>query len=75
MSGHGNAHENDERFLALESRILYQDQTIDDLNAVVTRQQDQVDQLTADVRKLKALVESMPTEGIDAGEEPAPPHY
>lgn len=65
----------EERFQVLESKVLYQDRTLDELNAVVTRQQDQIDQLNLEVKRLRALFDN-PAEGtIEGGEEPPPPHY
>jgi SlyX protein len=65
----------DERFQVLENKVLYQDRTIEELNEVVTRQQDQIDLLTADLKRLRDLLESPPEDGIKGGEEPPPPHY
>ena len=42
----------EERLEKLETRLAYQDQTIEALNEVVTRQQDQIDRLE---RSLQAL--------------------
>jgi SlyX protein len=65
----------EERFQTLENKVLYQDRTIDELNTVVTRQQDQVDQLIAEVRKLREFFKDLPEGTIDGAEEPPPPHY
>ena len=65
----------DERFQILESKALYQDRTIEELNEVVTRHQDQIDLLNLEVKHLRALLESPPEMGIDDGDEPPPPHY
>jgi uncharacterized coiled-coil protein SlyX len=48
MSEDNNTQEADERLLVLETKVVYQDQIIEDLNGVVTQQQDQLDRLTAD---------------------------
>jgi len=66
----------EERFVDLETRLTYQERTIEELNEVVTRQQEQIDLLT---EKLEAIVTHLresasPVEG-PAGEEPPPPHY
>ena len=42
----------EDRLEKLETRIAYQDQTVEALNEVVTRQQDQIDRLE---RALQAL--------------------
>jgi len=64
----------EERFQILEGKVLYQDRTIDDLNKVVIRQQDQIDRLTSELRQIRDHVTGE-GEGIDAGKEPPPPHY
>lgn len=64
----------EERFQVLENKVLYQDRTIDELNEVVTRQQDQIDKLNAEFERLVALLESAAEGGIEDDNEP-PPHY
>lgn len=65
----------EERFQTLESKLVYQEQTIEELNSVVIRQQNQIDALLADVKRLnEGLVEPSPGGGTP-GEEPPPPHY
>jgi SlyX protein len=75
MSEDNNTQEADERLLVLETKVVYQDQIIEDLNGVVTQQQDQLDRLAADVRKLTEMLESIPHDGVSSDEEPPPPHY
>ncbi|MBW2391452.1 MAG: SlyX family protein, partial [Deltaproteobacteria bacterium] len=58
----------------LENKVLYQDRTIDELNEVVTRQQDQIDKLNAEFERLRALLESAAEGGIEDDDVP-PPHY
>jgi len=65
----------DERFQILESKVLYQDRTIDDLNEVVTKQQDQIDLLTAELERLRQALVAIQERGIENTEEPPPPHY
>jgi SlyX protein len=64
----------EERFQLLEGKVLYQDRTIDELNAVVTQQQDQIDRLTTELKSVRALFDG-DEEFVDGGEEPPPPHY
>lgn len=58
----------------LEARIAFQERTIEELNAVVTGQWRDIDDLQ---RKVTQLLEharaTMPL--ADAGSEPPPPHY
>lgn len=67
--------ETEDRLANLESKIAFQDRTIDALNEVVTRQQDQVDQLIVDLRQMRKSLESLSSTAIEGGEEPPPPHY
>lgn len=63
-----------ERLDALETRIAYQDQTIEELNAALTAQWQRVEMLTRKVAQLEEQVRS----GIhiaDPSTEPPPPHY
>jgi SlyX protein len=63
-----------ERIDALESRLAYQDQTIEQLNETMTAQWKQIDALT---RQVTALTERLQEAEADAP-APAnerPPHY
>ena len=63
-----------DRIDALESRLMYQDETIEQLNATITAQWKQIDALT---RQLAALGERL-TEAEASAPAPAterPPHY
>ena len=75
MTEESKAQSIEDRFERLESRVLYQDRTIDDLNAVVTRQQDQIDTLTSSIERLRAIIQNPPQDSVDTSEEPPPPHY
>lgn len=73
-STEASAEETEERFQVLESKVLYQDRTIDDLNEVVTRQQDQMDKLNTEVERLRALLDGVLEGGVEDDDQP-PPHY
>ncbi|HEY8575708.1 MAG TPA: SlyX family protein [Devosia sp.] len=63
-----------ERLETLETRIAFQDQTIEELNATITAQWQQIDLLT---RKLQ-MVEEQVRSGVhiaDPATEAPPPHY
>ncbi|KKC34126.1 SlyX family protein [Devosia psychrophila] len=63
-----------ERLEALETRIAYQDQTIEELNTTITAQWRQIDLLT---RKLDTVDQHVRS-GVhiaDPSTEPPPPHY
>ena len=63
-----------ERVDALESRLAYQDQTIEQLNETITAQWKQIDALT---RQLAALTERLQEAEADrpAPGNERPPHY
>lgn len=66
----------DEKIIALETRLAFQEKMIDDLNSVVIRQQDQLDELVEKVevlaKEFKQIVRELPQ---DKDKEEAPPHY
>ena len=64
-----------DRFEIVESKILYQDRMIDELNEVVTKQQDQIDMLTTELKRMRQGLANIQEGGIDDTEEPPPPHY
>jgi SlyX protein len=62
------------RLEALETRIAFQDQTIEELNATITAQWRQIDLLTRKLEQVEQQVRS----GVhiaDPSTEPPPPHY
>lgn len=64
------------RLDALEIRIAYQDQTIEDLNAALIRQVQEIDRLRREMRLLEAeMREAMAAAPGDPAAEPPPPHY
>jgi SlyX protein len=62
-----------ERLDALETRLAFQDQTIEDLNASVTELRGQADLLARKLGILEQLVRDGPGDIPDA--ESPPPHY
>lgn len=64
------------RIDALEIRIAYQDQAIDDLNQTVLAQWKQIDSLTRQISNLIDRVrEAEEKAGAPSRSEPPPPHY
>lgn len=63
-----------ERLERLESRLAFQDQTIEDLNAVITEQWTVIEQLR---RKLEVMEEQVRSGSFiaDPSSEKPPPHY
>lgn len=66
--------DNSERLDRLESRIAFQDQTIEELNAVITEQWAVIEQLR---RRVGAIEEQVRTGSYiaDPATEKPPPHY
>lgn len=70
-----NANDLHTRLIHLETRLAFQDDTIDTLNAVVTRLQTTVDRLTHEVAILRAQLQAVaPPLSAGAANE-KPPHY
>ena len=66
----------DERLAELEIRVSFQDQTIQELNEVVTRQQFQIYQMAKDLAQLKAQLTTLaPSLVIPQDQKTPPPHY
>jgi SlyX protein len=64
----------DERIAALETRIAFQDQTIEELNLAITEQWKVIDLLTKKLAMLEEQVRSGSYIADPASEKP-PPHY
>lgn len=60
----------------LQIRLTHQDDTIEQLNAIVTRQQMEMDKLKAELIRLRESVQDLKDSGpaVQGGEE-LPPHY
>ena len=59
----------------LEVRLTYQESTIETLNEVVTRQQNQIDALRAELESLRGQIKSQGELISPLSEETPPPHY
>jgi SlyX protein len=66
----------DARLEALETRIAYQDETIDTLNAAITDQWAKIDALTRGLAELRDRLREAETRTSPAGPvDEKPPHY
>ncbi|MGS2722490.1 SlyX family protein [Porticoccus sp. GXU_MW_L64] len=67
----------DDRIIELETRLAYQEDTIQALNQVVCKQQDQLDQLQLACETLIERFNAADMSAADGGDanEPPPPHY
>lgn len=64
------------RITELESRLTFQDDTVDQLNKVVVEQDQRIARLEALLRRTREQVEMLvPLMHGTPGEEPPPPHY
>lgn len=63
-----------DRIDALESRVMFQDETIETLNNTITAQWQQIDALTRHVAMLGERLQEAETHARGAANEP-PPHY
>ena len=65
-----------ERLDELEVRAAFQEQTIQELNDVITRQQQEIDRLVKDMEMVKSRLKGLaPSLVIPQEEEKPPPHY
>ena len=65
----------DKRLEDLEIRLSYQESTIEDLNQVVIRQQDQIDMLIEEIKQIKQQQQQGGDLVRPMSEETPPPHY
>jgi len=64
------------KIIDLESKLAFQDETINELNEVITDQQQQLDQLREEIRLLNLRIASVAQSTAATEEkEPPPPHY
>ncbi|VAW22210.1 hypothetical protein MNBD_ALPHA11-475 [hydrothermal vent metagenome] len=59
----------------LESRIAFQDQTIEDLNKTITDQWDEFNKLRREISRLNGQVQEMQSSKDGLGQDELPPHY
>lgn len=73
---HMTADTTEARIMALEEKVAYQEQTIEDLDTAVTNQWKEIDTLRRLVTSLLDEVKEMElAQRAGAGREPPPPHY
>jgi uncharacterized coiled-coil protein SlyX len=65
-----------ERITDIEMQLMHQENTIQQLNEVVTRQQGMIEELQADVRLIMQQMRTISPSAVgDAEDEELPPHY
>ena len=66
----------EERIIELETKLAYQEDTIEQLNLIVTKQQEDITVLTLSLQKLHQQVKQMaPSNLASIDQEAPPPHY
>lgn len=64
------------KIIELQSKLAFQDETISELNDVITDQQNQLDQLREEIRLLGLRIVSVAeASNVSDEKEPPPPHY
>lgn len=64
------------RVVELETRLAFQDRTVQALNEVVTRQQHDLERLRRELEALKTRLRGLDPSPVGRREdEPPPPHY
>ncbi len=64
------------RMVEIETRVAFQDQAVQKLNEVVTRQQREIDRLTRELDALRERLRAFaPSPVVPPDEETPPPHY
>jgi SlyX protein len=68
---------NEERIIELEIKAAYQEDLLQSLNLIVSRQQQQIDRLEATCRLLNERMKNLLAETGNAGDavQEIPPHY
>jgi SlyX protein len=64
------------KIIELQSKLAFQDETINELNVVITDQQEQLDQLREEIRLLGLRIASVAeSSSVSDEKEAPPPHY
>lgn len=65
----------EDRFVDLETKVAYLEYHLEQLNEVVTRQQSEIDTLTAQMGALIKHIQTSQGSQFHPKDEPLPPHY
>ena len=66
----------EDRLVEIETRLAFQEDTLQQLNNVICRQQDQIDRLAARAEALRGQLGEIAAKLPDEeGEDEKPPHY
>lgn len=65
-----------DELIELQTRIAFQEHALEELNTVVTRQQQQIDLLMRELHSLREQYESLHSHSAEGAEiDEKPPHY
>lgn len=64
-----------EQVFELQTQLAFQEDSIRALDAVITRQQQQLDRLELRNQRLERQLEEQAVQREDLADEPPPPHY
>ncbi|WP_448217645.1 SlyX family protein [Endozoicomonas sp. 2B-B] len=64
-----------EELIELQTQLSFQEDTVAQLNEVVTRQQQEIDRLKQEMIQLKKQLMAMSSSRLEEQKETAPPHY
>ena len=61
---------------ALQVKLAYQEDTVEQLNSIVTKQQSQIDELHTSLQAMKEKLKTLQTDdSLPSNEPELPPHY
>jgi len=66
---------NESRFQDIESKIAFQERLLENLNEALTSQQQQLDGLRAQLKKIAQILETTEQQTSRPEDEVPPPHY
>lgn len=65
----------EDRIIELETKIMYQERLLDELNTVIIKQQDQIDLLTNQIKAIMFKVDTIVPALTERPPDEKPPHY
>ncbi len=66
---------NEDRFDTIESKLAHQEDALEQLNSVITRQQVMIDNLEKACKYLSQRIDELAPPGFDKHADEPPPHY
>lgn len=66
---------NEDRIIDLEMRLTHLESSVDNLTMASVRQQRVIDELLAQLKLIKEMLQQMDEPSASPSDEPPPPHY